>query len=230
MSEGPFKGFFVISVEFCDTKSFDDNKKKKDLENDRPEPPKNPILTVNKEMFICSDPNIQRTEGPPGFLSFSIECDEPAGIPDPDSTVWIPWDNCNVNNFCPFFNEADFLMQIEQNPGPNFIRFEFPGKSDGRSVIVETGTYQIKEEVNEPKTCGNTNYEDGSVFITHDTQIPPAIPQGDFCFTLEGDCSGSIQAGEEKACTVKNYLRVGEFAVPQTGNAANGATTGTTTT
>ena len=69
-------------------------------------------------------------------------------------------------------------------------------------------------------------YEDGEVFITHDTtQFPPEIPQGIFCFTLEGDCSGTIQAGEEKACTVKNYLRVGVFAVPQT----NGATTTTGT-
>jgi hypothetical protein len=187
-----------------------------------------PILTVSKEMFICSKPIINRVESPEGFQFFTIDCRGDSGIPNPSSTVWIPWNSCNVNNFCPFFDEADFLIQIDQNPGPNFIRYEFPGKSDGRSVIVESGTYQIKEEVNNPKPCGeDTSYENGSNFITHDTQFPPAIPQGIFCFTLEGDCSGTIHAGEEKACTVKNYLSVGEFAVPQT----NGATTiGTATT
>ena len=50
-------------------------------------------------------------------------------------------------------------MQIEQNPGP----FEFPGNSDGRSVIVESGTFQVTEEVDpESHHCENTNYEDGS--------------------------------------------------------------------
>ena len=56
-------------------------------------------------------------------------------------------------------------MQIEQNPGPNFIRFEFPGNSNGRSVIVESGTFQVTEEGNFESggQCQNTNYEDGRV-------------------------------------------------------------------
>ena len=57
---GPFEGFFVSSVEFCDVKfAFDDKKKEKpnDRPKPEPEPVKNPILTVTKEMFICSDPN-----------------------------------------------------------------------------------------------------------------------------------------------------------------------------
>ena len=114
-----------------------------------------PILTVSKEMFICSEPNIRGDQS--GFEVF-IDCFDDSGtIPDPDSPVWIPWDDCNEiselvnNNFCQFFDEADFLMQIEQNPGPNFIRFEFPGNSDGRSVIVESGTFQVTEEVDPAK-------------------------------------------------------------------------------
>ena len=165
---------------------------------------KNPILTVTKETFICSDPNIIDLG-----IAFQIDCNDASGtIPDPTIPVWIPWDDCNeisepenVNdNFCSFFDEADFLMQIEQNPGPNFIRFEFPGTSDGRSVIVESGTYQITEEGAPGNSCPNTTYEDGGPIIEKGST------QGAFCFTLEGDCSGTIQAGEEKACTVKNYL------------------------
>jgi hypothetical protein len=98
-------------------------------------------------------------------------------------------------------------------------------------VIVESGTYQVKEEV-DPLVgqCSNTNYEDGRVFIVDGTQCGGA-PLAAFCLTLEGDCSGTIQAREEKACTVKNYLDSGTFLVPQTAIAANSATTeGTTTT
>ena len=207
----------MSSVEFCDAKfQFDDDKKKKEKPKDRPEPEpvKNPILTVTKEMFICSKPNI---------IGGSIDCFDDSGttIPDPDSDDWISWDDCTETNFCPFFDEADFLMQIEQNSGPNFIRFEFPGNSNGRSVIVESGTFQVTEEGNfgSGGQCQNTNYE-GRVTILH-------VNQGaGFCFTLEDDCSGTIQAGEEKTCTVKNYLIAGGFGVPQT----NGATipTGTT--
>ena len=114
-----------------------------------------PILTVSKKMFICSEPRINPTGSGFGFELFQIDCrDDSGNIPDPDSPdspVWIPWDDCNeisepenVNdNFCPFFDEEDFTMQIEQNSGP----FEFPGNSDGRSVIVESGTFQITEEV-----------------------------------------------------------------------------------
>ena len=132
----------MSSVEFCDAKfQFDDDKKKKEKPKDRPEPEpvKNPILTVTKEMFICSKPNI---------IGGSIDCFDDSGttIPDPDSDDWISWDDCTETNFCPFFDEADFLMQIEQNSGPNFIRFKFPGNSNGRSVIVESGTFQVTEE------------------------------------------------------------------------------------
>ena len=64
-------------------------------------------------------------------------------------------------------------MQIEQNPGPNFIRFEFPGNSNGRSVIVESGTFQVTEEGNAPPIgqCPNTNYEN-DFLILHD---PPGL-------------------------------------------------------
>ena len=115
-------------------------------------------------------------------------------------------------------------MQIEQNPGP----FEFPGNSDGRSVIVESGTFQVTEEVDpESHHCENTNYEDGTAHIVHDNQLP-GLPEASFCITLEGDCSGTIQSGEEKTCTVNNYFFIGRFLQP-TGNAVNGATTGITT-
>ena len=58
--------------------------------------------------------------------------------------------------------------------------------------------------------------------------INPGLPEASFCITLEGDCSGTIQSGEEKTCTVKNYFFIGRFLQP-TGNAVNGATTGITT-
>ena len=151
------------------------------------------------------------------LILFFIECNDSTGnIPAPDSPVWVPWDDCNVDGFCPFFNEDNFTMQIEQNPGPNFIRFEFPGTSEGRSVNVENGTYQIIEEGNadaQSNPCPNP-YE-GNVGIDNfqQTQTPPFY-LASFCFTLEGDCSGTIEAGEEKTCTVKNYLDVGSFQVP----------------
>ena len=189
--------------------------------NITPEPVKDPILTVKKEMFICEKPKTQ-----PG--SDVIDCidDSTKTIPGPESTVWKPWDDCTVTDFCQSFDEADFLMQIEQNSGP----FEFPGNSDGQRVIVESGTFQVKEKVDpESHHCENTNnedgYEEGTVHIVHGDR---GLPEASFCIILEGDCSGTIQAGEEKKCTVNNYFFIGRF-LPQTGNSVNGATTGITT-
>ena len=62
--KGPFKGFFVTSAEFCDAKSFDDKKMKKDrpiVEDPEPPEPQEPptptpqtsSLTINKEIFGC---------------------------------------------------------------------------------------------------------------------------------------------------------------------------------
>ena len=72
----------------------------------------------------------------------------------------------------------------------------------------------------------NSNYEDGTVHIVHDPQ-GSGLPEASFCIILEGDCSGTIQSGEEKTCTVKNYFFIGRL--PPTGNAVNDATTGITT-
>jgi len=171
--------------------------------------------TVSKEMFICSEPTVVPTSTGSGFQFFNLFCQDSSGnIPDPDSPVWIPWKDCNVTDFCPIFNEEDFVLQIEQNPWSNFIRYEFPGTSQGRSVIVESGTYQISEEGNVPDvgTCPNPSY-DGFVGIVNS---PPPQPGSNafFCFILEDDCSGTIEAGEEKTCTVRNYLNAGTFGIP----------------
>jgi len=177
-------------------------------------PPPSQILTVSKEMFICSEPNVVFSGTSGGFNIFNIDClDDTTGIiPGPDSAVWVPWNNCTENNFCPFFDEANFTMQIEQNPGPNFIRFEFPGTSEGRSINVESGTYQITEEELPPDlgSCTNTVDYEGVVQVQNPNPSPSAV----FCFIVEGDCSGTIQAGEEKSCTVKNYFNGGGFFVP----------------
>ena len=42
-----------------------------------------------------------------------------------------------------------------------------------------------------------------------------------------GDCDGTIYLGEVKTCTVGNYIYFGFILESQTGNAINGATTGT---
>ena len=95
-------------------------------------------------------------------------------------------------------------MQIEQNPDSNFIRFEFPGNSDGRSVIVESGTFQVTEEGNAPPIgqCPNTNYENEFVRIVHDPPGPTFL-SASFCFTLEDDCSGQIQAVRIQAVRIQ---------------------------
>ena len=83
-------------------------------------------------------------------------------------------------------------MQIEQNSGPINIRYEFPGTSEGRSVNVDSGTYQISEEIDSSQQpCSNTSYEDERVVIINGSQFQ-SNPQATFCFTVEGDCSGKF--------------------------------------
>ena len=190
--------------------------------------PSQSSLTVSKEMFICNEPTLQPAGFSSGFEFFNVYCADPNqdSMPDPDSPVWIPWEDCNLTGFCENFSEENFTVQIEQNPGPNFIRYEFPGTNEGRSVIVESGTYQISEEGNIfVGTCPNPAYS-GFVGISNP---PPPEPStfAAFCFILEGDCSDTIQAGEEKTCTVKNYLRVGTFGVPIWGLTASDTNTET---
>ncbi|MGE0243803.1 MAG: hypothetical protein AB7F53_08360 [Nitrososphaeraceae archaeon] len=184
------------------------------VENQSPEPLSDPIITVKKEMLICDDPNIQQTGTIGGFPALSISCtlfDET--IPGPDSAEWVQWDgNCTASSFCPFFNEENYTMQIAQNSDPDLI--EFPGTSEGQSVNVQSGTYQITEEhiVPASDTCVNSGFGDRQVDIIDYSQ-DLNHPQATFCFTLEGDCFGTIQAGEEKLCTIKNYLVRGAFLI-----------------
>ena len=77
---GLFEGFFVSSVEFCDPKLFDDDEKKKDRHMAKPEPVKDPILTVKKEMFICKTPH------PTGEDVIDCIDDSTKTIPGPEST------------------------------------------------------------------------------------------------------------------------------------------------
>ena len=149
-------------------------------------------------------------------MEISCFLDDRVTIPDPDSAEWVPWDgNCAATSFCPFFNEENFTMQIAQNSAPNLI--EFPGTSEGQSVTVQSGTYQITEEhtVQFTDPCGDAGYENGDVSIIDGSQLQN-FPQATFCFTLEDDCSGTIQAGEEKLCTIKNYLLIGSFLITGT--------------
>ena len=92
---------------------------------------------------------------------------------------------------------------------------------------VPSGTYQINEDRNAGGQCSNTNYGGGVAFI--DNSELPLPRTASFCIFLEGNCSGTIQSGEEKTCTVKNYFVIGSFSAPQAGIAVNGATTEGTT-
>jgi len=210
-------------VNFCKNKH---NKIVVVTEQEPEEPPTTPTtgsLTVKKEIYGCDDIEFDEILD---NIFVRMNCSLPDG--DPKWTLCDDLVENNVPNtdiFCApnLLQEDEFDIEVSDDsamlidpPG------QFKGSTEGKMIMdLEPGTYNVQEIKHgnsdnqlgaNPPTESNCraafSFDDGGVFANNedDGQIVYTL-----CFEYEDengeDCSSiDLQAGDDKTCTVKNYI------------------------
>jgi hypothetical protein len=181
---------------------------------EEPPVPQTASLTVNKEIYGCDLPL-----GPdPPFMSCSNLQD--------DSPEWIQCDDPDISDriFCQRLTEDLFDIEVLDDQNNQIEQFE--GSVEGTTIEnLEPGTYTVNEIVNPTfvinelrqndaiqNQCIDAGFDGGGVLFLGSPPFPPL--SYNICFEYEdeqgNDCSTiTLAAGEERTCTVKNYIRSG---------------------
>ena len=189
-------------------------------------------LTVNKEIYGCDD--IEVNDEIESDITVRMNC----GLLD-DDPEWTLCDDLVANNvefadlFCNPLQENEFDIEVSDSnnvlinpPG------QFEGSTEGTMIMdLEPGTYNVQEikhdtddnqlglNVNTENNCRDALlFDDGGVFANNedDVEINYTI-----CFEYEDengeDCSSiDLQEGDNKTCTVKNYISsTGSISLPE---------------
>ena len=172
-----------------------DNKKK---EKKMKEPP---MILVTKEVLFCDD-----------VAAGSSTCGEGPPFPRPNSDEYVQ--QCNSEQ-CEDIDDSSFEIKVE-----NANIFE--GDEDGTKLTFNGERFTVTEENSnavetalvglEPSgpatsltielACQESGFDSSYVFGMLGEGIDPVIS----CVNFEGDCSGIVQDGELKECTVKNHV------------------------
>ena len=171
-----------------------------------PPPPTTATLTVNKQIFGCFVPEDAPVMG--------------CSLPN-NSTDWISCDNSNIANtpFCTALNENSFDIEVNASNNQQIAQFE--GSAAGTTIPnLQPGTYivneikfpeesfgQLSESMDVKDDCARIEFPDGGRFPNEPINYP------NICFEYEdeqrNDCTTiTLAAGEERTCTVKNYIRL----------------------
>jgi hypothetical protein len=171
-------------------------------------------LTVKKQVFGCN--NI--VTGQFGRMSCS-------GLQNNSSAPWLDCNtNANISNsiFCKSVPENIFDIEVLDDQNSQIQQFE--GSEQGTTIPhLQPGPYTVNEieqpggnfvnQLAESFTvnvrCSNQEFPDGGNLINTTARLLYEI-----CFEYEDeqgkDCSNiTLAAGEERTCTVKNYIRFG---------------------
>ena len=183
---------------------------------------KNNQVTIKKELFICDDVlnvinnnnnNNNDDNGINGLNIESFDCliefDAPFFISEqavsPDSGQYIA---CN-DEVCPGIDESTFSVNVFKD-----VAFEQDLTSQGNTINPNEFHYVVAEDelddrngLESPQQCGGF-FTDS---MRYNTMTETAFIEYNICILYEGDCQGTIYPGEEKTCTVKNYIVAGEI-------------------
>jgi hypothetical protein len=172
-------------------------------------------LTVNKEVFGCSI-----------FSDLSMNCRDLQN----NSTRWISCNDASINGTraCQSLNVTSFDIEV-LNSQNNRVVEPFEGSAAGTTIQnLQPGNYTINEiesttsdrdQLGDFSTdCAAVGFPDGGTYFNTNPS-PPSIFDLFYtiCFEYEdeqgNDCSTiTLAAGEQRTCTVKNYIRaVGPF-------------------
>ena len=172
-------------------------------------------------MFVC-----QNIESSPAL--FECTSQTGSGLPaGPNSGQYI---QC-TEELCPVIDESDFAVQIFKDVAT--VRDLTP---QGTPVNLDKFHYSVTErQIDDiistfPQTnevaCFATGFRHNTDYIQETQNV---IVEYHICVKYIGDCDGIISPGQVKTCTVENYIWSGSIKDIPTGNAIDGATTGTTT-
>ena len=173
-----------------------------------------PIVNVEKQLFVCNN----ATQNPIDFFCSSTNPEEFFLIPEAiDSGEYIP---CN-DEICPIIDESDFSAQIFKDVAT--VRDLTP---EGTPVNLDKFHYSVTERditdiITTDDFCTAVGFSHSNFFtiVTDDNVI-----FYDMCVNYVGDCEGTIYPGEEKTCTIENYIYSGfPFPIPTDGNTAGAA-------
>ena len=217
--KGPFEGFFVESVEFCDQKlPVKDPIEKKD---------KDAIVNIEKKLFVCNAERIIVEEGRTEFLCPSASEFNAAG---PDSGEYVP---CTAD-LCPGIDESEFAVQIfkdvatvhdltPQGTPVNLNKFHYTVAENDISSRINFDDNQFLGD-----QCFPTGFDHS---LTYQKELEDSVVAYQICVKYVGDCDGTIYPGQVKTCTVENYIWFGVIVSFEDNSLDRpiSATTGTTT-
>ena len=172
-------------------------------------------ITIIKELFICDDVlniinnNEDNENNLNGLTSFDCDLNfidfESFSLPvSPDSGRYLA---CN-DELCPGIDESSFSAFVHKD-----IAFEQDLTSQGNTVNPVEFHYLVTEDEVDDRNgfdntaCGNFFTES----LTFESSTENTEVEYDICVVYEGDCQGTIYPGEDKTCTIKNYIVSGEI-------------------
>jgi hypothetical protein len=169
-------------------------------------------LTINKEVFGCTRFN------PQDMNCQELQNDSPSWLPCIGSTI-------STTDYC--LRLPPNLFDIEVLDVQNTQIQQFEGSTAGITIQnLQPGTYtvneikhpsntnQLGENAEVQQECTSVSFVDGGILDSEDIQKPGLIYN--ICFEYEdeqgNDCSTvTLAAGEDKTCTVKNYISFARF-------------------
>ena len=149
------------------------------------------MLIVKKEILFCD------------FIANGTnnECGFPGPIPGPNSGRYVQECTTPVEGggiaACNNVNDKFFKMIVTDD-------IEFPGSEEGTKLNFNGERYTVTEEIDPfselDSACKEVGFDGG---FGDDVEGAGFVL---FCNLFEGQCTGILQEGELKECTVKNYV------------------------
>ena len=152
-----------------------------------------PMVLVNKEVLFCDE-----IANGTSIECFEFEQQGPPTFPGPDSNRYVQ--DCD-NEQCEDIDASVFEIKIE-----NANIFE--GSEEGTKHNLDIRQYLVTEPGDNAfgfpaeEFCEASGFDSGYAEIL-DFSEPDVLIS---CVLFEGECSGTVQYGEQKECTVKNYV------------------------
>jgi hypothetical protein len=173
--------------------------------NDNSYYPKPGKLTVIKELFQCFDPEGVTTSTPQTCREFvgQTQSGHPvtSTVVPPNSPLYKNCDDPGVN--CRYDTE-DFVIDVingeKITSNPQGVELKLSEKD----YFVEED--DIRTDYAVERSCKNSGYDQGGVI--GGSGPPGPLQQTGVCIIYEGDCEGELKPGDNKVCTIKNYLPV----------------------
>jgi hypothetical protein len=172
--------------------------------NDNSYYPKPGKLTVIKELFQCFNPTGVTPSTPQSCSEF---VPQPPGNPvtstvvPPNSPLYKNCDDLPVGLTCRYDTE-DFVIDVingeKITSNPEGVQLKLSEKD----YFVEED--DIRTDYAVERSCKNSGYDQGGV-VGGPSGV---LQQTGVCIIYEGDCEGELHPGDNKVCTVKNYLPV----------------------